>query len=177
MTFFDSFINALPFGAYTVIVIGLSSWLGKVWAERIREKERAKNTVALEAFKHELDILKAQNLRGFNDKIEVYRLVVNIISEAIGDVVKHLFQKQPVPSEIVFAFDKARMKVYGYLAMQAPQAVIDKYDALTDLIFSMIENPTKYCWADIRERCLAMINECRKDVGFDESPITYNGTR
>jgi len=41
-------------GGAGAILFGLSSWLGKVWANRILENEKAKHRVELEEFKAQL---------------------------------------------------------------------------------------------------------------------------
>lgn len=44
------------FGGATVALIGLSKWLGNVWANRILEKEKAKHNIELEGYKSTLEI-------------------------------------------------------------------------------------------------------------------------
>lgn len=44
----------LSLGGSTVIILAFSSWLGKVWAERILAKEKAQQTQDLEDFKQKL---------------------------------------------------------------------------------------------------------------------------
>jgi hypothetical protein len=47
------------FGGGAVIVVGLSSWLGNLWASRILQGERSKFEVQLEGLRHELGIAKS----------------------------------------------------------------------------------------------------------------------
>ena len=47
------------FGGGAVIIIGLSSWLGNLWAKRILQSERAEFDVQLESLRHELGITKS----------------------------------------------------------------------------------------------------------------------
>lgn len=42
-------------GGGGAIVLAMSGWLGKVWADRLMEKEKAKFSRDLEAFKHDLE--------------------------------------------------------------------------------------------------------------------------
>jgi hypothetical protein len=67
------------------------------------------------------------------------------------------------------------MRVYGYLAMVAPQAVMDAQDALMDKILLIAQGKEKYIWAEIRELALALLNELRRDIAIDKSLISYNG--
>lgn len=53
------FLILASFGGGAVIVIGLSSWLGHLWASRILQGERSKFEVQLEALRHELGIAKS----------------------------------------------------------------------------------------------------------------------
>ncbi|EPW7037918.1 hypothetical protein ACWO0W_004493 [Vibrio parahaemolyticus] len=57
----------LPFGGASVVIVGLSAWLGKVWAARIIEAEKS-------ALKHEFDT-KIAKLNALNEsKIHVSKL-------------------------------------------------------------------------------------------------------
>ncbi len=47
------------FGSGAVIVIGLASWLGNLWASRILQSEKANLDIKLEALRHELGITKS----------------------------------------------------------------------------------------------------------------------
>ncbi|WP_100406690.1 hypothetical protein [Bacillus solitudinis] len=44
----------LSFGGSGVILLGLSSWLGRIWATRILEKEKKEHTLEIENFKSQL---------------------------------------------------------------------------------------------------------------------------
>lgn len=47
------------FGGGAVIVVGLASWLGQLWATRILQGEKAKLDTNLESIRHELGITKS----------------------------------------------------------------------------------------------------------------------
>lgn len=47
------------FGGGAVIVIGLASWLGSLWANRVLQGEQAKFDIQLEALRHEFGITKS----------------------------------------------------------------------------------------------------------------------
>lgn len=91
-------------GGGAALVFALSSWLGKIWAQRIMDSDRAK-----------------------------------------------------------------------YLAMVASQNIMDAQDRLVDRIILIANGEKSYVWSEIRELALALLNEIRKDLKFDESPIAYNG--
>lgn len=52
-------------GGAGVIIIGLSSWIGKIWADKLMETQRKQNQKEIEKFKSELhkelELLKAKN--------------------------------------------------------------------------------------------------------------------
>ena len=72
-------------------------------------------------------------------------------------------------------FNEQRIRIYGYLAMIAPQAVMDAQDKLIDNLLLVAHGNAKYEWEKVRENALAMLNAVRIDVGIDKSPISYNG--
>lgn len=64
----DSFYEIfVALGGFSVIVIGLSSWLGKLWAQRIIEKEKVLFQKDINNYKAQLDI-KLANINTANEK-------------------------------------------------------------------------------------------------------------
>lgn len=182
----------LSLGGGGAIILGLSNWLGKVWADRLMETERAKHSAALERFrdelrretekelsaaKNELDIYKEKHLKGYSDKIQIYRLVVDVVSEFLGDLdfVYATAQLPPNAAERLDKFNRDRMKAYGYLAMLAPQNVMDAFDALIDHLILVRNGGERYEWQAVRNLAIAMINQVRNDIGMDVTPIQYRG--
>lgn len=172
------------------IVFGLSSFLGKVWADRLMAKEshihakeladlRAnlenKNQHYIEGLKSDLSIYQEKHLRGFNDKIQTYRLMTDIISEILGDYDKVSMTKQSLPFDRLDVTNRARIRVYGYLGMMAPQSVMDAQDHLFDYLILVAGGSRTYDWSIARKFALSLLNEIRKDIGIDVTPITYNG--
>ncbi len=181
-------------GGASAIILGLSSWLGKVWAQRIMDKERAayeaslaelrsklehKNSREIEAIKTDLSIFKEQNLKGFHDKLVIYRLVVDVVVEILGDldVWEMSDKQQKISLQRMDQINRARFKTYGYLGMLAPQGVMDVHDNLIEHLYDVIQGHKAYEWDEVRKSCLLFLNEIRKDVGLNTNPITYNGNR
>jgi hypothetical protein len=179
----------LSLGTGGAIIFGLSSWLGKVWANRLMESERAKHAQDLEklrvelqhhsktnlaSMKSDLEIYKAKHLKGHEDKLAIYRLATNVVVDILGDLdVMMLSGKPPVnAAERLDRFNRGRMKAYGYLAMLAPQNAMD---GLMDHIILLTQGKEKYEWSKVRELVLALLNEVRKDIGIDSTPIEYRG--
>jgi hypothetical protein len=164
-------------GAGGAIVFALSTWLGKLWAQRILENEKHQLASELEITKRELDIIKETTLRFQNDKLHTYRAVIDVIARVLAALDAHESGRLP-PNEADARFDEfneQRIRIYGYLAMIAPQAVMDAQDKLIDNLLLVAHGNAKYEWEKVRENALAMLNAVRIDVGIDKSPISYNG--
>jgi hypothetical protein len=58
-----AFIILSSVGGAAVIIAALSSWLGKVWANRILESDKAKYTQELDKIRHQFQIELDQLLR------------------------------------------------------------------------------------------------------------------
>lgn len=180
-------------GGAGAIVVALSSWLGKVWATRLMDREKAAHARELEslrselrkdseaelaALRNELDIFKEKHLRGHQDKIQIYRLVVDVVAELLGDLdFIQVFGDLPEEAKRQRwdKFNRGRMRAYGYLAMLAPQPVMDASDDLFDHLIQISHGQAPYEWSEVRARVLALLNETRKDIGIDETAIRYNG--
>ena len=51
------------------------------------------------------------------------------------------------------------------------------HDALMDYLLGAMEGSRTYDFASMRALAIAMINEIRKDIGIDPTPIHYTGKR
>ena len=69
--------------------------------------------------------------------------------------------------------------MYGYLGMLAPQSVMDAQDALITFLQEAAEGKKSMGrdWTAMRSLALGLLNEIRKDVGIDKTPIEYRGSR
>jgi hypothetical protein len=164
-------------GGGGVIVFALSSWLGKIWAGRILGQETHRLTMELEAAKRDLDVIKDNTLRFQNDKILAYRAVVEIIARILATFDSYESNRLSATDATARfdEFNEHRIRVYGYLAMLAPQAVMDAQDVLMDYLLKICNGTDKYEWVRVREKALVAFNTIRADIGIDKNPITYNG--
>jgi hypothetical protein len=96
----------LSLGGGGVIVIALSSWLGKVWASRIAEAERARFSRDIEGYKNDLRQLSEERRDALTRKRDIYaRLAVSM----------RVFLAAKKPSsddekrEFLMAFDQAAL--------------------------------------------------------------------
>ncbi|WP_298441012.1 hypothetical protein [uncultured Ferrimonas sp.] len=164
-------------GAAGVIIFGLSNWLGKVWASRILEREKNVLNKELEATKRELDVYKETYMRSHNDKIVIYRAVVDVVSKILSTFDSLQSGRTPIEqaAQAFDSFNEQRMQTYGYLAMLAPQSAMDAHDNFIDHLIKISGNEVSYEWAEVRGLAIKFINEVRIDIGIDKTPISYNG--
>lgn len=162
-------------GGSGLIILGLSNWLGKVWAQRIMDTDRAKHERDLEKLRAEILIKNEQHLKGFHDKLVIYREAVNLISDILGDFDFAYERKIPLDANKMDIFNRRRMQVYGFLAMMTSQEIMDAQDRLMDHLLMVTHGNEPYVWAKVRELAIALLNEMRKDIGIDVTPIKYNG--
>lgn len=183
----------LSLGGGGLIVLGLSNWLGKVWATRLMQNERQKHAEDLEnlrgklylnneqelaSVKHDLEITKEKYLTDHTDRIAVYRSAIDLIAVIVAKIEMVLLQKRaPLTPDELQEFEVQRLRIYAYLAMHAPQSVMDANDALTDLILSILHDGKITTWQHFRGLAINLLNEIRKDIGVNPSPIEYRGTR
>ena len=159
------------------MVFAMSSWLAKVWASRILERERKELSTELEQTKHELDVLRETTLRFQNDKILTYRGVVDVVSKALAsfDSMQGGRLDKAEAAARFDQFNEQRIRIYGYLAMLAPQQVMDAQDNLMDHLLKVANGNAPYKWERVRELAIILLNEVRLDIGIDKTPIQYNG--
>lgn len=164
-------------GGGAAIILGFSSWLGRVWADRILARQTHELTVKLEETKRDLDVIKETTLRFKNDKIITYRIVIDVIARILAAL--DAYEGNRLSAEQAAArfdeFNEQRLKVYGYLAMLAPQAVMDAQDNLMDYLLKISHKNADYEWAKVRELALVALNEMRADIGINDNPVSYNG--
>jgi hypothetical protein len=179
-------------GSSGLIILGLSGWLGKVWANRIMEIDRANHAQDLEKLRAtlraeqeekvrqlecELNIFREKHLKVHQDKLTTYRLAVDIIATVLTDI-ERFGEGRMVPIEVGKAIDRFttdRIRLYGYMGLLAPQSVMDAQDALMDYVLQIINGSAPYIWEKIRDLGLKFLNEVRNDVGPDSTPIEYRG--
>lgn len=177
-------------GGASAIILTVSGWLGKVWAQRLMDKERFQhsqdleelrasldktNQTEIEKIKSELSFIKDHQTRALHEKIEVYRAAFNIIADILADFDICLSNEHPMPSDRFYEFNRNRMKVYAYLGMIASQSVMDAQDRLVDYLMQIAQNHESHDWPKVRNLAIDLLNEMRKDLKFDVSPIQYNG--
>lgn len=169
------------------IIFALSSWLGKVWADRILSRETHELQIRLahaqgqvdrhlQAAQTALDLAREVRSRAFHDKLDTYRGIVDEVSSLLAKLDAHSLGRSLPPDGGWFdKFNEQRMRLYGHLAMVAPQEVMDANDRLMDHLLQVCHGQQHYDWESIRVLAQGLINEVRKDIGVNPSPIAYSG--
>jgi len=180
----------LAFGGAAAILLACANWLGKVWAARILEEDRAKYAHEIERLRGEtseqlarlttqLDTLKQTELRIHSDKHTIYRAAIDIIADMVSTLEK--FQAGRLDEvegkSALDRFYKSRLQLYGYLGMLAPQPVMDAQDGMMEFLLEVINGERPPDWAVMRSRALRLLNAIRLDIGIDKSAIEYRGSR
>ena len=178
-----SILAALGGGA--AIIAGFSSWLGKIWAARLMEKEKARHQKDLEEFKTEamryLEKEKAQYqekleaLRGklsrendltgqtLREKISLYKTVIPPIVDL---VLQDKIAPADVTPELMKEFEKKRLETTALLGMFAPVPVFEAYNVMIDYMFDCFEGKRVFAFPEFRSRAFAMLSQIRRDVGI-----------
>jgi hypothetical protein len=185
----------LSIGSGGAIVLLLSGWLGRVWSARIMQDERAaheraltrlevdlqsRQAIALEALQTELEIAKSKLLSAHYNKVLLCRQAMDVIAPMVASIGLLAEGRVSLPTEFrtyIVAFERDRLQAYGYLAMFAPQSVMDPFDEIIDHLMNVIDETASFDFRLIRASGLRMINAVRVDLGVDPSPIAYHGLR
>lgn len=179
-------------GGAAAIVGAFSAWIGKLWADRILQRERSDHERRLKelesSLRHQVDAqlaqvnfelstLKEKTLKAHADKLACYGFAIDGASKLLSDISA---LNAGLPSARPFAqafaeFDAARIRAYGHMAMVAPQAVMDAFDAMVEHFIHLESGQQKPDWVAARNLALAWINAARQDIGIDPTPISYRG--
>ena len=176
-------------GGGGLIVFALSGWLGKVWADRLMERERQTYATELDRLRDSLRRSTEAELRSLEvqqeigkeehlDRVAIYRSAFELLAAMIASVeMMTLGKRGPLTPEELLSFETQRLRLYAYLGMHSPQSVMDAHDALMDLTLGLVHDGQSTTWAQIRELSLRLLNEVRKDIGIDKEPVAYHGPR
>ncbi|MBN46061.1 MULTISPECIES: hypothetical protein [unclassified Methylophaga] len=178
-------------GVAVMILFGFSRAIGKMWANNLIEKLKHNHAIELEkitkelqresdekltSITHEFEILKNTHLREHSDKLIIYRTAMELVATMLAKLELIVMEKRPPLTDIELeTFEAERLRIYAYLAMLAPQEVMDANDNLTDLLLEVVHQNKQTDWITIRGLALKLINSMRRDIGLNKTPIQYNG--
>jgi|ERR1035441_3371278 hypothetical protein len=160
-------------GGGGAIVLGLSSWLGKVWANRLMEQEKARYRRDLEEFKADLQRksdLAAQTLR---EKLSLYKEATLPVIELIAEA----YSKEALQAVELKEFEKKRLATTVLLGMFAPQSVVWAHDTMIAYLHGCLEQKQQFTWEEFRGLGLNFVSEMRRDIGLHTDGLVYPGPR
>ena len=163
----------LSVGSASVIVFGLSNWLGKVWANRMMQNERAKIESDLAELKSKLQKEAEHGNHLLMQKISLYKEV----AEPIIDLIVKAQHQGPPTQDDLQKFDKDRLSTTALLAMFAPTGVFNEYNNMIDYIYDAVEGKQTWGFDIFRDKALVFLTEVRRDIGLYDDGIGYSGTR
>jgi hypothetical protein len=162
----------LALGGGGLIILGLSSFLGKVWAQRILETEKSEHEKEISEFKAQLSSLAHQKSLNYQQKLDLYKVVSNPLVELVA-----LINKQEGLTEAhVHEFDRQRLHITAQLALFAPLNVFESFNSMIDYIYDSLEKGD-FEFEVFRVKALSYLSEMRKDIGIYQDEVSYNGHR
>jgi hypothetical protein len=119
----------------------------------LRAKLEKANEESLSKLRTDLEIYRDTFLKAHSDKVGTYGYVFGVISEFLADMDMIRLGQKP-DGNVYDRFSRGRLKTHGYLAMLAPQKVMDAWDSFVEHIFITLEKnqPTDYNadWKEMR---------------------------
>jgi hypothetical protein len=160
-------------GGGGAIVLALSSCLGKVWAEHLMEKEKARYQKELENFKAQLNRENDRTGQTLREKLALYKEAI----PPVVDFIMELSNATPDGKMSLIKFEKERLATTALLGMFAPLPVFDAYNEIIDYLFDCIEGKQTFEFVTFRRLPLRMLSEIRRDIGVSVDELAYRGHR
>lgn len=164
----------LSLGGGGAVVALLSSWLGKLWAERLMARETAAHARDLEELRSTLSATQDAASHLFRQKIELYK---EVSAPLILLVTSAQIQGGAPSQETYIQFEKQRLQSTALLAMFAPSEVFDSHNTLLDYVLDTMDGSEQWSFDRFRKMALEMLSLIRKDVGMYTDAVTYRGHR
>jgi hypothetical protein len=95
----------ISLGGGAAIVLGASSFLGKVWAQRILQQEQSRMALEIEEYKNKLSELTVNKQINYYQKLELYKSV----SAPLLDLIANITHQEKITPEYIKSFDKQRL--------------------------------------------------------------------
>lgn len=149
-------------GGGGLFVFALSSWLGKVWATRIAETERARFAREFENYRNELQQLSDERRDALSRKRDVYGKVAASMrvflagSRPASDAEKRDF---------LLAFDQA--------ALWASENVVTTLGFFLEQSIRNTNQPGSVTNQEFKDAYRACLNAMRRDCGFPDTTFNY----
>lgn len=183
----------MSLGGAALVIFALSNWLGKVWADRLMRNETKDHEIQLaqlrtnlegeleqnlSAIRAQLEVKKEALVREHADRVAIYRSAIDLVARIAAKLEMIMLGKRgPLSVDETNEFEEQRLRIYAYLAMHAPQSVMDAHDKLSDAILSLVYDGATITWPEFRILSTDFLNEVRMDIGIRTEPVYYRGTR
>ena len=161
----------LSLGGGSILVFALSSFLGKIWAQRILQNEKMEHDRELSEFKSHIEALAHKNSLNYQQKLELYKIVSAPLVELVA-----LITKKGLTQDHVNEFDRQRLHITAQLALFAPQNVFEAFNDMIDYIYDSLEKED-FLFHVFRIKALTFLSEMRKDIGIYKDSVSYKGHR
>ena len=148
-------------GAAGAIILGLSSWLGKVWADRLAEKERAAHARELEAFRQQLGALAHSQ----QDLMVRQRAVYARIATTMRVFLAGGQNTPEARSNFLAAYDEG--------CVWASEPVIQAIGTFLDLLQGHTASPGSVPAHELSAAYGRCMTEMRRDAGFAGTTFQY----
>jgi hypothetical protein len=150
-------------GGGGAIVFGLSSFLGKVWATRLADEERARFQTELERYRNELQQLAEERRDALVRKRDVYGKVAVAMRIFLDDV--SVNEKQAEKAKFYEAFDHA--------SLWASEEVAQALYAFITLLVRHTADPKAVANDQLKNAYRDCLNAMRRDCGFPDTQFNY----
>jgi hypothetical protein len=152
-------------GGFAVVVGGLSAWLGKVWANRISQRENAALTAELETLRVKLNQLAEEHSDALTRRRDVYSKLTNGMRALIGAERQRPDELNERRRLLLAAYDEA--------CVWASEDVIAALGLLLDALARNAERAAAVQDTELRSAFRICILAMRKDSGFPDSVFEY----
>lgn len=183
-------------GGGGAVVFGLSNWLGKVWADRLMQKERAAYEREIENFKakalqsleqekahyqHDLEEFKAQLSRDGERSTQTLRERVALYKQccepALELIMSGMDDKGAINEGAMLEFERKRLVTAATLGMFAPLPVFEAYNDTIEYIQDCFEKKRQFDFSEFRRLGFLFLNAIRRDLGINNEDLIYRGSR
>ncbi|MFM5499756.1 MULTISPECIES: hypothetical protein [Aeromonas] len=162
----------ISLGGGAAIVLGASSFLGKVWAQRILQQEQSRMALEIEEYKNKLSELTVNKQINYYQKLELYKSV----SAPLLDLIANITHQEKITPEHIKSFDKQRLHMTAQLALFSSSDVFDMFMKLIDYVYDSIEADA-FDFHVFRVEMLIFLSAVRKDIGIYSDEVKYKGNR
>jgi hypothetical protein len=149
-------------GGAGVLVVGLSSWLGKVWATRIADAERARLAKDVEGYRSELQHLLDDRRDALTRKRDIYARLVTSMRVFLGG------SRSVSPDE-----KQAFLEAFDHASLWASEEVAATLVRFLETSVRHSHQPGAVSVDEFKNAYRACVESMRRDCGFPNTAIRY----